>query len=181
MKKYYIILSIVIVIILSASTFLWFSGQNTKNNIKLTPNKTIQTTTPTTPQNNIQDAGKISPQKASNKLCFWKAGICRAIISDGYYFDIISGECKYWPPNKSGCTDPPFDSLEKCNDTCLSNDIVIQPETSPDTPCLFDDDCWCQRFDGHNFLEGRIKSVCCQEISGNRCPKLGYCQKCFYR
>lgn len=43
-------------------------------------------------------------------------------------------------------------------------------ETGPDTVCRSDTDCWCRKFTGAQFTEGKEKSFC----KNNRCVKCMY-------
>ena len=45
-------------------------------------------------------------------------------------------------------------------------------ETGEKTYCDTDADCWCRKFDGTRFVEGKAQSVCN--------PDTGKCQKCMY-
>ena len=46
-------------------------------------------------------------------------------------------------------------------------------ETGEKTYCESDSDCWCRKFNGTKFIEGKAASICV--------PETGKCQKCMYK
>lgn len=51
---------------------------------------------------------------------------------------------------------------------------AIEPqETSPETPCASNDDCWCRNFTGAQFLPGKVPSLCNLQTN--------HCSPCYYR
>ena len=61
-----------------------------------------------TSQSNIEDK------------CSWTPGDCQRFCSVGnFYFDSESGFCKTWAEGLC-CTNPPFETLEECQEICES-------------------------------------------------------------
>jgi hypothetical protein len=54
---------------------------------------------------------------AKDSRCNWNAGVCLALIPAGYYYDYPASECKYFEGG-SGCSGPPFQTLEDCESVC---------------------------------------------------------------
>ena len=55
-------------------------------------------------------------------------------------------------------------------------------ETNQGHACASNSDCWCQEFNGAEFLPGKDKSFCCttEAIDGFVCSKPNYCANCIY-
>ena len=77
--------------------------------------------------NCLEDCGEEIDER-----CMWEASQCDALINEGYYYDKILGECTYLPHGQSGCSDPPFETLEECESVCKKDDSCkLEPETGP--------------------------------------------------
>ena len=82
------------------------------------------------------------------------------------------------PPPPSGNVSADDDMFKEDLGQALDDlDAVTDPadlqETSPNTFCDSNDDCWCRMFDGAKFLPGKAEWSC--DMQANRC------QKCVYR
>jgi len=51
-----------------------------------------------------------------NSNCFWKSGLCLALVTPGYYYDSQAKECRYY--QGSGCSSPPFSTMQECVSVC---------------------------------------------------------------
>ena len=58
-----------------------------------------------------------SPNKSLDPRCKWDSGPCEMIIDAGYYYNGYKNKCDYFPSG-SGCSNPPFASLEECKSAC---------------------------------------------------------------
>ena len=60
------------------------------------------------------------PEDCMDKLCSWDPGMCKNICTSiNYYFD--GSSCKRYVvkgENKGCCTEPPFETIEKCQKKC---------------------------------------------------------------
>lgn len=80
----------------------------------------------------------------------WEPGFCDAVINSGYYFNDKTGKCDYFSGG-SGCSDPPFKTLDQCKSICGLNDrdttdcseINDYKICNYRNDCLVDDLCDC--------------------------------------
>jgi len=55
---------------------------------------------------------------ADSRCNDWEAGLCEAVIFPGYYYSSTDGLCHYSEAG-SGCSSPPFETLEECQAVCI--------------------------------------------------------------
>lgn len=60
----------------------------------------------------------INYNKTQDMRCKWEPGPCDALIGSGYYFNLETRKCEFFPPGRSGCSSPRFETLEDCNLIC---------------------------------------------------------------
>jgi hypothetical protein len=61
---------------------------------------------------------KCQPNPSIDKRCKWKFnGLCDYETRDGYYFNEETKKCEYFG-RSSGCSDPPFRTLQECKTVC---------------------------------------------------------------
>lgn len=55
-----------------------------------------------------------------DERCKWKFnGLCDYLTREGYYFNEETKKCEYFGPS-SGCSDPPFRTMQECKTVCES-------------------------------------------------------------
>lgn len=68
--------------------------------------------------NGNENAPNIIPRKEERKPCdaTWAPGVCLKVLTPGYSFDPIKRVCTF--SEGSGCSDPPYPTLEDCETAC---------------------------------------------------------------
>jgi len=68
----------------------------------------------------ITDQGWLSDSFQNQVKCIWEPGLCKKLcVGPLYYYNSSSQKCELW---ESGgcCTNPPFETLEECESSCLN-------------------------------------------------------------